>query len=183
MRGPLLSGALGSPATLDRVCSLVADHTPVVVLSALWLAETLATEIPVLALVEEDKRASAVRAQRRAHKQAHPLTVMVAGSEVPLAVGAAGAILVDSLVDIEEESAAADLLLALLPALKPDGVVISLDATKSPALEARVAGIFLAASLAGITQLRPRDGALLTTASAPHPAIVSARIRALTTAQ
>ena len=183
MRGPLLSGALGSPATLGRVCSLVAEHSPVVVLSALWLAETLATEMPILALVEEEKRAAAVRAQRRAHKQRHPLAIMVAGSEVPLAEGAVGAVLVDSLVDIEEESAATDLLLGLLPALKPDGIVISLDATKSPALEAHVAEIFLAASLAHITQLRPRDGALLTTARAPHPAIVTARMRALVTLQ
>jgi len=178
MRGPLLSGALGSPATLGRVCSLVREHSPVVVLSALWLAETLAGELAVLALVEEEKRNAAVRAQRRARKQGHPLDVMVAGSEVPLGRGAIGAVLVDSLVDIEEESAATDLLLGLLPALKPDGIVISLDATKSPALEARVSEIFLAASLVHITQLRPREGALVTTGSAPHPAIVAARMRA-----
>jgi hypothetical protein len=95
---------------------------------------------------------------------------------VPLGKGTVGAVLVDSLVDIEEESAAADLLLGLLPALKPDGIVISLDATKSPALEARVAEIFLAASLTRITQIRPRDGALLTTGHAPHPAVVAARM-------
>jgi len=175
MRGPLLSGVLGSPATLGRVCDLVAERSPVVVLSALWLAETLASEMPVLALVEEEKRSAAVRAQRRARKQGHPLHVMVAGSEVPLGRSTVAAVLVDSLVDIEEESAAADLLLGLLPALKPDGIVISLDATKSPSLEARVAEIFLAASLARIAQLRPRDGALLTTGHAPHPAIVAAR--------
>jgi len=175
MRGPLLSGVLGSPAPLGRVCDLVAERSPVVVLSALWLAETLASEMPVLALVEEEKRSAAVRAQRRARKQGHPLHVMVAGSEVPLGRSTVAAVLVDSLVDIEEESAAADLLLGLLPALKPDGIVISLDATKSPGLEARVAEIFLAASLARIAQLRPRDGALLTTGHAPHPAIVAAR--------
>jgi len=179
MRGPLLSGALGSPATLGRVCDLVREHPPVVVLSALWLAEALAAELPVLALVEEEKHDAAVRAQRRARKQGHPLAVMVAASEVPLANGAVGAVLVDSLVDIEEESAATDLLLGLLPALKPDGVVISLDATKNPTLEARVAEIFLAASLARITQLRPREGALVTTGRAPHPAVVTARMRAL----
>jgi hypothetical protein len=183
MRGPLLSGALGSPATLGRVCGVVAERSPVVVLSALWLAETLATEMPVLALVEEAKCGAAVRAQRRARKQCHPLTIMVAGSEVPLGRSTVGAVLVDSMVDIEEESAATDLLLGLLPVLKPDGIVISLDATKSPSLEARVAEIFLAASLAGITQIRPRDGALLTTGHAPHPAIVAARTRALLPAQ
>jgi hypothetical protein len=157
------------------VVSLLAERSPVVVLSALWLAEALAAEMPVLALVEEEKRGAAVRAQRRAHRQGHPLNVMVAGSEVPLGRSTVGAVLVDSLVDIEEESAACDLLLGLLPALKPDGVVISLDATKSPSLEARVAEIFLAASLARITQIRPRDGALLTAGHAPHPAIVAAR--------
>jgi len=176
MRGPLLSGALGSPATLGRVCAFLAERSPVVVLSALWLAETLAAEMSVLALVEEEKRGAAARAQRRARKQGHPLAVMVAGSEVPLGRGTVAAVLVDSLVDIEEESAAADLLLGLLPALRPDGVVLSLDATKSPALEARVAEIFLAAGLARITQVRPRDGALVTAGFAPHPAVVAARI-------
>jgi hypothetical protein len=179
MRGPLLSGALGSPATLDRVSSLLAHHSPVVVLSALWLAETLATELPVVALVEEDKRAAAVRAQRRARKQGHPLAIMVAGSEVPLAKAAIGAVLVDSLVEIEEEPAATDLLLGLLPVLKPDGIVMSLDATKSAPLEARVAEIFLAASLAGIRQLRPRDGALLTIGHAPPAVVTVARTEGL----
>ncbi len=179
MRGPLLSGALGSPATLGRVTTLLDEHAPVVVLSALWLAETLATEMPILALVEQDKRTAAVRAQRRARKQGHPLSIMVAGSEVPLGKHSVGALLVDALVDIEEPSAATDLLLGLLPVLKPDGLVLSLDPTKSPALEARVAEIFLAASLADIRQLRPRDGALLTVGRAPQPAIVVARTAGL----
>jgi hypothetical protein len=177
MRGPLLSGALGSPATLGRVCGLLAERSPVVVLSALWLAETLAGEMPILALVEEDKRSAAVRAQRRASKQGRPLAIMLAGSELPLGRGTVGAVLVDSLFNIEEESAAIDLLLGLLPALKPDGIVISLDATKSPPLEARVAEIFLGASLAHIQQIRPRDGALMTAGQAPLPAIVAARTR------
>jgi hypothetical protein len=87
--------------------------------------------------------------------------------------------LVDSLVDIEEETAAVDLLLGLLPVLKPDGIVLSLDATKNPTLEARVAGVFLAASLTRIVQVRPRDGALLTNGLAPHPAITAARMRGI----
>ena len=179
MRGPLLSGALGSPATLGRVCNLVRAHSPVVVLSALWLAEALASEFAVLALVETDKHSSAVRALRRVRKLGHPLSLVVAGSDVPLANGSVGAVLVDSLVDIEEQPAARDLIVALLPALKPDGMIISLDATKSPALEARVSEIFLAAGLARITQIRPREGALLTTGVAPHTAVTAARIRAL----
>jgi hypothetical protein len=179
MRGPLLSGALGSPATLGRVCNLVRAHSPVVVLSALWLAEVLASEFDVLALVETEKRSASLRALRRARKLGHPLSCVVAAAEVPLAVGSVGAVLVDSLVDIEEQPAARDLIVALLPALKPDGIVVSLDATKSPALEARVSEIFLAASLAHITQIRPREGALLTAGTAPHAAITAARMRAV----
>ena len=179
MRGPLLSGALGSPATLGRVCNLVRAHSPVVVLSALWLAEALASEFDVVALIEAEKRGAALRALRRARKLGHPLTFVVAAAEVPLASGSVGSVLVDSLVDIEEQPAARDLIVALLPALRPDGIVVSLDATKSPALEARVSEIFLAASLARITQIRPREGALLTTGEAPHAAVTAARIRSL----
>jgi hypothetical protein len=183
MRGPLFSGALGNPATLGRVCNLVREHAPVVVLSALWLAEVLASEFEVLALVEAEKHGAALRALRRARKLGHPLTIVTAASEVPLAAGSVGAVLVDSLVDIEEQPAARELIVALLPALKPDGIVVSLDATKSPTLEARVSEIFLAASLARITQIRPREGALLTTGIAPHAAVTAARVRALYPAQ
>jgi hypothetical protein len=179
MRGPLLSGVLGSPATLARVCDLVRPHTPVVVLSALWLAETLACEIPVLALVEVEKRNAAQRARRRAHKLGCPLAVVAAAAEVPLAQNSVGAVVVDSLVDIEDQGAACDLLVGLLPALKPDGIVVSLDATKSPELEARVSEIFLAANLVRIAQFRPREGALVTVAFAPHPAIRAVRVRDL----
>jgi hypothetical protein len=179
MRGPLLSGTLGSQATLDRVCGLVRERAPVVVLSTLWLAETLATEIPVLALVEDEKRAAALRSQKRARKLGLPLTIVTAASELPLAPGSVGAVLVDSLVEIEEPSAASDLLLGVLPTLGRDGIVVSLDATKNPDLEARISGIFLAASLTQISQIRPREGALLTFAKAPHAAVTAARVRAL----
>jgi hypothetical protein len=83
------------------------------------------------------------------------------------------------LVDIEDQAAARDLIVALLPALKRDAVVISLDATKSPPLEARVSEIFLASSLAKIAQARPREGDLVTTGFAPHPAVCAARFAAL----
>jgi hypothetical protein len=179
MRGPLLSGALGSPATLGRLCNLVQEHSPVVVLSALWLAETLSAEIPILALVEEEKRSAARRAHCRTQRLGQPLSIVVAASDVPLAANSVGAILVDSLVDIEDETAACELLVALLHSLKPDGIVISLDATKNPDLEARVAGIFLGANLANLKQIRPREGALLTIGNAPHPAISLARFCSL----
>jgi hypothetical protein len=179
MRGPLLSGALGSPATLARVCGLVREHSPVVVLSTLWLAETLAPEMPILALVEEDKRGAALRAHKRARKLGLPLGIVMAASDLPLLSGSVGAVLVDSLVDIEDPTAAADLLLAVLPTLRQDGIVVSLDATKNPELESRVSAMFLAASLTQISQIRPRDGALVTVARAPHAAVAAARSRAL----
>jgi len=179
MRGPLLSGALGSPATLDRVVEIVRPHQPIVVLSALWLAETLATELPVLALVEKDKQGAATRAGRRARKLSMPLSVVVAAGEVPLAPKRFGAVVLENMMDIEEVQAAADLLLGLLPSMLPDAVILSLDATKNPYLEARVAEIFLAASLTNIRQVRPKDGALLTLAVVPQPEVIAARSIAL----
>jgi len=175
MRGPLLSGPLGSAATLDRVCRLLQEHQPVVVLSALWLAETLAGSFPVLALVEEDKRSAALRAVRRASRSANRLLVVSAGEDVPLGRGVVGAILVENLMDVEDQAAAEDLLVGLLPALRPDGVVASLDATKHQETEARLAALFLAAALTGISQVRPREGALLTIGSAPAQAVTAVR--------
>jgi hypothetical protein len=175
MRGPLLSGPLGSAPTLDRVCRLLHEHQPIVVLSALWLAEALAGSFPVLALVEEDKGPAALRAVRRAGKSAHPLLVVSAGEDVPLRRGSVGAILIENLMDVEEQAAAEDLLVGLLPALRPDGLVASLDATKHQETEARLAALFLAAALTGITQARPREGALLTIGSAPPPAVTAVR--------
>ncbi len=177
MRGPLLSGPLGSPAALERVCQIARAHSPTVVLTALWLAETLSEEFPVLALVEDDKRSAGQRAMRRASKAGRPLLVVAAGEDIPLARGSVGSVLVENLMDIEERAAAEDLLAGLMPALRPDGVVVSLDATKSPEVEARLAGLFLGAALKGITQLRPREGALLTMGTLPHPAVVAARLR------
>ena len=175
MRGPLLSGPLGSAATLDRVCRLLQGHQPTVVLSALWLAETLAGSFPVLALVEEDKRSAALRAARRASRSAHQLLVVSAGEDVPLRRGVVGAILVENLMDVEDQAAAEDLLVGVLPALRPDGVVASLDATKHQETEARLAGLFLAAALTGVAQVRPREGALLTIGSAPPQAVTAVR--------
>jgi len=44
---------------------------------------------------------------------------------VPLGRGVVGAILVENLMDVEDQAAAEDLLVGLLPALRPDGVVAS----------------------------------------------------------
>jgi hypothetical protein len=175
MRGPLLSGALGSTVTLDRVCGLVHGRQPIVVLSALWLAETLATRFPVLALVEEDKRSAALRAAKRANKSANPLLFVSAGEELPLGRGTVGAVLIENLMDVEDQGAAEELLVGLLPALRSDGVVISLDATKHQETEARLAALFLAAALTNIMQIRPREGAVLTVASAPPLTVTAVR--------
>jgi hypothetical protein len=175
MRGPLLSGALGSPATLDRVCRLLQGHEPVVVLSALWLAETLSASMPILALVEEDKRSAALRATKRAGKAGRPLLIVSAGEDVPLKRGTVGAILIENLMDVEDVAAAEELLVGLLPALRPDGLIGSLDATKSQEVEARVSGLFLAAALTRIAQFRPREGALLTVGGAPSAVVMTAR--------
>jgi hypothetical protein len=175
MRGPLLSGALGSAVTLERVCGLLLGHQPTVVLSALWLAQALATNFSVLALVEENKRSAAQRAVRRARQSAHPLLVVSAGEDLPLGRGTAGAVLIENLMDVEDQGAAEDLLVGLLPALRPDGVVISLDATKHQETEARMAALFLAAALTNIAQVRPREGALLTVASVPPLTVTAIR--------
>ena len=183
MRGPLFSGALGSAATLARVCALLHGRQPMVVLSALWLAEALAANLPVLALVEEDKRPAALRAVKRASRSASSLLVVSAGEDVPLRPGVVGAILIENLMDIEDRAAAEDLLVGLLPALRPDGVVVSLDATKHQKTEARLAALFLAAALTNITQARPREGALLTIGSAPPEMVTTLRTARLRVAR
>ena len=132
MRGPLLSGALGSPATLGRVCDFVREHLARG--GALGRCGWPRPWPPRCPCSRWSRRRSAARPCARNAARTSRVTrshVMVAGSEVPLGKGTVGAVLVDSLVDIEEESAATDLLLGLLPALKPDGIVLSLDATKS----------------------------------------------------
>src|SRR5205814_10223343 len=73
MRGPLLAGPIGSSAMLERVCSIAGERAPALVLSALWLAERLATRLPVTVLIEADKRRGARRAVRRAVKDGQRL--------------------------------------------------------------------------------------------------------------
>jgi len=54
-------------------------------------------------------------------------------------------------------------------------VLLALDATKSAAVEARLAGLFLAAALTGIAQERPREGALLTIGGPGPPGVLESR--------
>ncbi len=142
-------------------------------LSSLWLAAALAEEIPVIALVERDRAVAAARARGKARKAGQQLWPLVAAEDLCLRPGSAGALVIEALTDIED--AAADYLIGLMPALRADGSVVSLDATKDPATEARIAGIFLAAALTGITQERPKEGALITVGQLP-PAVVLAAL-------
>jgi hypothetical protein len=173
MRGPLLSGAVGSPAALARLCQVLRARPPAVVLSALWLASELASEIPVVAVVERDVAKAARRALRRAAASGHKLSTVIAGEALPLARGQAGALVVEDLLEIEPADAV-EYLHALATALRPEGVIVALDRTKDPAGEARVAGCFLGAGLTRIAQERPREGALLTLGGAPAPAALAA---------
>src|SRR3954454_7655228 len=157
MRGPLLSGPIGSKVALERVCQIARPRAPAVVLSTLWLGQTLAAaQTPVTALVEAEQRRRGKGAVPRAARAGQPLMVVTAGGALPVAPGRAGCILVERLSDIEDDQEAADFLARLARALRADGVLLAVDATKLPAVEARVAGLFLAAALAGIAQERPR---------------------------
>jgi hypothetical protein len=174
MRGPLLSGPLGSAVTLARVCQIARERPPVIVLSALWLAQALAAEVPVTVLIEPDKRKAAARALKRSQRKGARLTVLAAGERIPLGAGAAGCILLDRLSEIAEGPATTDFLGRLGGALRSEGVIVALDATRSRPAEARLAELFLAAALTGITQERPRDGALLTIGRRPPAEVLAA---------
>jgi hypothetical protein len=176
MRGSLLAGPLGHRTTLERVAELARERPPVVVLSALWLAEALASSMPVAALIESDVVRGARRALRRARDGGQHLLVAAAGEELPVRAGAAGTLLLEGLGDIEQPGEAAEFLARLARHLRPDGQVVALEATKSPAVEARLAALFLSAALTGIVQERPREGAVLTIAAVPSAAVLAARL-------
>ena len=161
---------------LERVCLIARERAPALVLSALWLAERLATQLPVTVLIEPDKRRGARRAVRRAAKDGHRLMVVAAGEEIPVGAEHAGCILVENLSEIADDAEASAFLLRLAPALRPEGLILALDATKSPDVEARLAGLFLAAALANVAQQRPREGALLTLGARPDAAVLLGRV-------
>jgi len=161
---------------LERVCQIVRERGPALVLSALWLAEQLAAQVPVTVLIESDKRRGAKRVVRRAAQLGQRLMVVAAGEELPVAGQSAGCILVENVAEIEDEAAAVEFLAGLAPLLRADGVLLALDATKNPAIEARLAALFLAAALTGIAQERPREGALLTIGGAASAAVLAARL-------
>jgi hypothetical protein len=177
MRGPLLSGALGSPATLRRLPDILRERRPVAVLSSLWLAATLAAELPVLAMIEAGKASAARRALRKAVKAARPLGVVVAGAALPLGPATLGAVLLED-VSVLAPEALVGHLFEVTALLRPGGVLVALDRTRDARVEARLAAACAAVALLDIGQQRPRDGALITTGLAPPPAVRAAFIAA-----
>jgi hypothetical protein len=174
MRGPLLSGALGSQPTLEALLRWTADRAPVVVLGPPWLGDAVARGGRTLVLVEPPVRPQAVRTRKRAQKEGRPLDVMLAAAELPLRRSALSALVVENVAGLSAEDAGR-WIAALVPCLRPGGRLIAADATSSDAAAARVAGAFLSAALLEIVQEWPRDGALLTVGVAPTATVVAAR--------
>ena len=96
VKGPLLSGALGSAPTLAAVLRWTEGRAPVVVIGPPWLGDAVATAGRALVLVEPEARPIALRARRRAHKQQRALDVALAGAELPLGRGALPALVVEN---------------------------------------------------------------------------------------
>jgi hypothetical protein len=177
MRGPLLSGALGSTSSLDAILRWAKGADPVVVLGPLWLGVTLAAELRVVMLVASDDHAAVKRARRRALKAGRAFEVAVGGAEVPLRPRSVGAMIVENVAGLDA-GAAARWLEALGPCLRPGGRLIAADATADVAAMARVSATFLSTALVGLTQETPRDGVVLTVAQAPDARVMAARFHA-----
>ncbi len=168
MRGSFLHGPVGSRATLAQLAARLQDHAPVVVLSSVWLASELAESLAVVAVTEPDQLRAARRAAKRARKSNRTLFLLLAGEELPLGPGASGALVIEGLSEIE--GSATEFLLGLLPTLKPDGIVVSLETARTGDTEAKVSEIFLASAVSSVMQDRPAKNALITFGTAPHPA-------------
>jgi hypothetical protein len=174
MRGPLLSGPLGSAASLRALVRWIDGAGPLVVLGPVWLAESLAATARVLLLDEPTDRRVLARARRRAQKAGRPLEIGMAGAELPLRRASLGSLVVENAAGLAVDEAAR-WVAALVPCLRPGGRLVAVDATGSTAAAARVAGVFLSAALIDLTQEWPRDGVLLTVGTAPAAPITWAR--------
>jgi hypothetical protein len=171
MRGPLLSGAVGSAVTLRGLSQMVRAHPPVVVIRSPWLGLTLSSEATVVGLLPREALGAARRRRRRKNAGGGPGSLFaLAGAALPLAPGCAGSLVVPDLAEVPPAELV-PLLLQLAEVVRPDGLFVGVDRTKDPAVEARLAGALLAAGYSGIVQGRPREGALLTQGH-PPPAIV-----------
>jgi hypothetical protein len=190
MRGPLLSGPLGSQPTLEallRWTQIPSDArtevgsaaaapavAPVVVLGPPWLGAALARGGRTLLLVESELRPQALRTYRRAKKESRPLDVALAAAELPFGRGTLSALVVENVAGLPPAEGER-WIASLTPLLRPGGRLIAADATSSDAAAARVAGAFLAAALLEIVQEWPREGAVLTVGIAPAASVTAAR--------
>jgi hypothetical protein len=181
MRGPLLSGAVGSAVTLRRLSEILRDQSPTVVVRSPWLGLTLASELPVLALLPREAQATARRRARRKSAAQIPTLFALSGPALPLATGAAGSLVVADLAEIEP-AALVGFLLETAALIRPGGVLVGLDRTKDAAAEARIAGALLTAGFVGISQERPREGALLSHGRPPPAAVRAALLEVVPTA-
>jgi hypothetical protein len=179
MRGPLLSGPLGSQPTLEALlrwtgADAAPARPPVVVLGPPWLGAAIARGGRTLLLVENELRPQALRAHRRAKKESQPLDVALAAAELPFRRGTLSALVVENVAGLPAAEGER-WIAALMPLLRPGGRLIAADATSSDTAAARVAGAFLAAALLEIVQEWPREGAVLTVGVAPAAAVTAAR--------
>ncbi len=174
MRGPLLSGPLGSQPSLEALLRWTQGHGPVVVLGPPWLGAALSRGGSSLVLVEGEVRPQAMRARRRARKENRPMEVALAAADLPFRRGALSALVIENVAGLPAAEAQR-WIGALAPSLRPGGRLIAADATSSDAAAARVAGAFLSAALHDIVQEWPRDGAVLTVGVAPPASVVAAR--------
>jgi hypothetical protein len=191
MRGPLLSGPLGSQPTLEALlrwtqipsdtrteegpaAAALSAGAPVVVLGPPWLGGALARGGRTLLLVESELRPQALRTYRRAKKESRPLDVALAAAELPFGRGALSALVVENVAGLPPAEGER-WIAALMPLLRPGGRLIAADATSSDEAAARVAGAFLAAALLEIVQEWPREGAVLTVGVAPAASVTAAR--------
>jgi hypothetical protein len=190
MRGPLLSGPLGSAACLEAILRWVgapassapapsapaapSPARPLVLSGPLWLGEALAQALPVLMLVEGEDRPGVRRARRRAARASGRLEIALAGAELPVRARSLGTLVIENAAGLDADAARA-WLAALTPLLGPGGRLIAADATSSATAMARVAEAFLSASLVEIVQERPREGVVLTVGRAPPAPVLAAR--------
>jgi hypothetical protein len=170
MRGPLLSGAVGSAVTLRRLSEMVRGHAPVVVIRSPWLGLTLSSEMSVVALLPREALGAARRRQRRKNAGLPGSLFALAGAALPLAPASAGALVVPDLAEVPPAELV-PLLLQVSELIRPEGLFVGLDRTKDASVEARLAGAMLAAGYSGIIQQRPREGALFTHGRPPPPAV------------
>jgi hypothetical protein len=174
MRGPLLSGPLGTVGALEAMARWLDGTGAVAVIGQLWLGDTLSAKMPILLLTEAEERDRARRVARRATAAGRRLTIVLAGVDLPLGQGTVGALLIDGAATLDAESFAR-WMQALVPALRPGGRLIAVDATANPTVEARLAGVFLGSAMTEIVQERPREGVLITVGVAPPAPVIKAR--------